>query len=208
MINQPCVGLMDYGFVAGTTEIDSLQKFPIEIQTLSKTFIKNSLTEFEGNMKFSFGKIIDFDKLLKKDSNFQMEYTSYVPKYELFYELTDTSLGIQKYCFILGFSEYTHLMRMNWPWKNYEKKSNFIDPKLVKAEAIKYAKSKNYKTDTCIYELKYDIEIGKLCWYISFLQISIGDKYNYSKEYKTIVIDAILLNVLEELEMVSRGYSD
>jgi len=71
-----------------------------------------------------------------------------------------------------------------------------------------YATKKKYKTQTCISDLYFDEGRQRLCWHFSFLQESTGDKFDYSKEYKTIVLDALDNYVVEELEMRSTGISD
>lgn len=205
-IYQPFLGLPLY--TSNATEVDSIKQLPTKIQFISDYIIKSSMSDFFNNVRFVKGQIIDLDTWLKNDSISQTEYKHVIPKYQLFFELKDTILGINKYCFELSFDQYGQVICFDWPREGYDKKTNFIDPNSVQVEAIKYAKRKKYKTDTFVFELKYDDETNKLCWHISFLQKSLGDEYNYSKKYKTIVIDSISLTVLKELEMHSVGTSN
>ena len=57
-------------------------------------------------------------------------------------------------------------------------------------------------------DLYFDEGRQRLYWHFSFLQKSTGDNFDYSKEYKTIVLDALDNYVVEELEMRSAGISD
>lgn len=206
IIDQPYFGLGSY--IANTTEVDSMKQLPTRIQFISNSIIKSSMTDFIDKILFVKGQIIDLDHWLINDSIPQTEYKYVVPKYQLFFELADTSIGIKKYCFELSLDQYGQVTYFDWPREYYNKRTNFINPELIKAEAIKFAKRKKYKTDTCIYELKYDSETNKICWHISFLQKAVGDEYNYSRVYKTIVIDSISLTVLKELEIHSVGAAD
>lgn len=203
VIDQPFVGLSSY--IPKTREIDSLAQLPTKIQFITKEILKSSMTDFFGNITFARGQIVDIEGWLINDSIPQIEYRGVIPKYDLYFELADTSLGIKKYCFGISFDQYGQLIYYGWPRAEYNKRANFINPQLIKAEAIKYAKKKRYKTDTCIYELIFDRDLDKICWHISFLQKSEGDKYHYFKEYKTIVIDATSLTILMELGMNSCG---
>ncbi len=202
-IDQPFVGLSSY--IPKTREIDSLAQLPTKIQFITKEILKNSMTDFIDNITFARGQIVDLDGWFMNDSIPQIEYRGVIPKYDLYFELADTSIGIKKYCFGISFDQYGQVIYYGWPREEYNKRTNFVNPQLIKAEAAKYAKKKRYKTDTSIYELKYDDGLDKICWHVSFLQKSEGDQYHYFKEFKTFVIDATSLTILMELNMNSVG---
>jgi len=203
LIDQPFRGLPSY-YKTNVIEVDSLNQLPSIIQFISNNIINKSMTDFIDNIRFVKGQIIDLDKWLKNDSIPQTEYNYIIPKYELFFELSDSSLGIKNFCFELNLDQYGQVIFLEWPRENYNKRINFINPNQIKAEAIKYAKEKKYKTETCVYKLKFDSKTNSICWYISFLQEFEGDENWHRKSYKTVVIDAISLMVMYELDMVQR----
>ena len=203
IIDQPFTYLSFYR--TQTVEIDSLNQLPSKIQYIANTILDSAMTGFLNNIRFVKGQIIDLDLLLNDDSVSQTENNFIVPKYQLFFEWADSSLNIKKYCFELSFDQYGQVTFFEWPREDYNKKENFINPQSVLTKAVKYAKNKEYKTDTFLSEFKYDSELNRMCWYISFLQSSTGDKFNYTKNYNVVVIDATALLVLKEMGMGSVG---
>lgn len=161
------------------------------------------MTDFANNIKFVNGQIIDLDNWLTSDSVTQTEYLGAIPKYQLYFVLSDMRFNIKAYCFELSLDSYGQLLDLDWPTTDYSESKEFANSKSVKTRAIQFAAEKGYKTESLISELKHDGELNKMCWKISFLQKSTGDDYNYVREYKTIVIDAISLTVLEDLDMFS-----
>jgi hypothetical protein len=206
-VNQPFVGLPYYS--TSSTIVNSFEQLPRRIQFVIRQLFNVSMTDFVQNIKFSHGQVIDLDLLSKTDSTyFPIEYKYVVPKYQLYFDLKDTSISIKEYSFELGLDQYGQIVSFEWPREYYNKRDEFIQGQRIIEKAIKYAQAKGLKTDNFIYKFKYDDELKKMCWEVSFLQTSIGDKFDYSKEYQTIELDAISLTILKEFEMSSVGISD
>jgi len=186
-------------------EIDSLKQLPTRIPFIVSNLLKTSMTDFVNNIVFIKGQIVDVEGWAAKDSTFQMEYKFAIPKYELFFELRDTSIGIKSYCFEIGLDQYGQIMRFEWPREDYNKRDSLIKPTKLKKTAMDYATKKKYKTQTCEYSLHFDEDRQRMLWYFSFLQKSTGDKFTYTKEYFSIVVDPLYNYVVEELGMTSVG---
>jgi hypothetical protein len=166
------------------------------------------MTDFENNIVFVNGQIIDLESWSANDSTNHPEYKFIMPKYELYFELHDTSIGINRYCFQVSLDQYGQILSFDWPREKFNKKDSFINPELLQKTALTYAKKMKYKTKTVISDLYFDDCRQRLFWYFSFLQKSEGDNFNFSKVYKTVVVDCLDNYVVEELDMESVFYSD
>ena len=205
-IDEPFVGLP--WRQTKVVEIDSLKQLPTRIPFIVSNLFKTSMTDFVNNIFFIKGQIIDIESWATKDSAFQTEYKFVIPKYELFFELRDTLINIKSYCFRVSLDQYGQITSFEWPREGFNKRADFVKGKVLKNEAVKYAVKKNYKTKSCMYDMKFDDYKQRLNWHISFLQKSTGDKFDFSKEYRTIVIDAKSKFIIEELITESVGVSD
>ena len=197
---QPCFRLT--GYFSYTIDIDSIEQIPTKHQFIVKEMIKKSMTDFQNNITFVTGQIIDVESLLTNDSILQTELEYIIPKYQLSFELTDTTIGVKEYYFEIELDQYGQLIKFEYPRENYNKRISFIDTETILKVAINYAKKKKYKTESYTSKIVYDRQFDKLCWHISFLQKSSGNV----KNYKIIVIDAIDIKILWELDMESVTY--
>jgi hypothetical protein len=198
LINQPWDGFP--GWNAETVNIDSVSQLPTKIQFIVNYWIKKSMTDFANNVKLVRGQIMDIESLFANDSIPQTEQQGIIPKYQLFYELSDSSLNIGAYGFEVTFDQYGQVLYFGWPIDDYNIREKFIKPQSVLDLAIKHCKKKKYKTNKRSYELKFDPKLNKMCWYISFIQKSSGNEFDGYKEFITIVIDATELKILDEFE--------
>lgn len=205
-IDKPFGGLPTR--LTNITVVDSLSQLPSKIPFIINNLFKTAMTDFESNVVFIKGQVIDIESWAAKDSTFQTKYRFIIPKYELYFELRDTSIGIKSYCFNVSLDQYGQLTRFDWPREEFNKRTSFMKPDLLQKTALAYATKKKYKTQTSISDLYFDEGRQRLYWRFSFLQKSIGDNLDYSKEYKTIVVDALRNLVIEEYEMRSAGISD
>jgi len=212
MVEQLCKGLISYSGKRSVI-IYSLNQIPKKHQFIVDEIIKKSMTDFQKNITFTIGQITDIENQLPNDSTLQTE--DEVRMYDLYFELVDTTIGIKKYCLWISLDQYGQVIYFDWARENYGKRINFIKTEDVLKFATNYARygttyaqfgvPEKHKTNSYISKLKYDSQLDKLCWEISFLQTSSDDEYRYVKTYKTIVIDAIELKVLNEYESVSVG---
>jgi len=174
--------------------------YPSYLPFITKQLLEQSMTDFVDNIVFIKGQIIDIESWASKDSTFQATYQYAIPKYELYFELRDTTIGIKSYCICLSMDQYGQIISFDWPREYFNKRSNFKPGYILKNEAVKYAVKKHYKTRECIYDLVFDDYQNRLYWRISFLQQSKETRSSGSKDYITIVIDALSLKIIEEYE--------
>jgi hypothetical protein len=205
-VNQPFKGFPD-DYLTHFTEnsvIDSLNQLPIKIQFVVKEMLEKSMTDFVQNIKFVKGQIVNLkSESIDSVSPSKNKYfiflgdTLIVPKYELYFELEDTTIGIIKYCFKLCLDNEGHVVFFDWPREKFNIRVKFVNPQLIKDVAFKHAINKKYKTKTFFSEFRYDENLDVMCWAISFLQKKTGDDKEYSEQYKTIVMDALSLKILD-----------
>jgi hypothetical protein len=67
-----------------------------------------------------------------------------MPKYELYFELRDTSIGINRYCFEVSLDQYGQILSFDWPREKFNKRDSFINPELLQKTALTYAKKMKY----------------------------------------------------------------
>ncbi len=205
VINEPFVGLA--WRETEVQEIDSLNQLPDRINYIIHNLFQYAMTDFVDSIVFMQGQITDLEQWAATDSSFQTDYQFVVPKYELSFELRDASIGIQSYCFKLGLDQYGQIILFEWPREAFGTRSAFVSPTELEKTARKYAKKKRYKTESCLYQLYLDEISGRICWRFNYLQKSTGDEFNFSREYNSIIVDAIDNVVLLELGMGMSGHS-
>ena len=76
---------------------------------------------------------------------FQTDYKFVIPKYELYFELRDTSIGIKSYCLEVSLDPFGQITRFEWPREEFNKRTLFISPNLLQKTALTYAKKRNIK---------------------------------------------------------------
>jgi len=204
-IDQPYVGLPFRQ--TDVVQIDSFNQLPSRITFILDQLFKAALTDFENNLFFVKGQIIDLESWAAKDSTFQARYNFVVPKYELFFELRDTSIGITSYCIEVSLDQYGQIIRCDWPRENFNQRSAFIEPEALQMTALRFARKKRYKTKECSTSLRFDACKQRMYWEFAFLQESTGDNNFKTQLYNVIVIDALLNYVEEEHYMSSQEIS-
>ena len=202
-IDEPFFGLASRD--AEVKEIDSLNQLPVRIQRVIRQLIDSSLTDFANNVYFMRGQILDIEKFYLSDSTPQVKYQFIMPKYELYFELRDPSISIKSYCIDLSLDQYGQITRFDWPRENYNKRNEIKNGNALKKIAETYAKSKRYKTETCIYDLMVDENSPTIQWQFSFLQKSEGNESSHSETYKTISVDIKSKKVTGESKRISVG---
>ncbi len=158
----------------GSTFYDGFSKHVISLEELPPQItlnLKGSLSKYFGELRhniiFEDGQKVDLKKyFLKNKEVFNMRWI--VPKYDLNFSLGDSSLGLVKYNINARLDEYGQIIQINWPKKNHNVRTNFLDRKEIEQFALKYAKKKGLETDSYSVNLKYNLEVDKLCWVFRF----------------------------------------
>ncbi|MEI6821947.1 MAG: hypothetical protein WCL51_08415 [Bacteroidota bacterium] len=194
-------------------EVDSFIKFPIGIQQRTIKFFENSMTDFVQNIHFTTGyikdnEILDSNIIEKNNNTIKDSLNEFVSKldsikdsikYTLCYTLSDTTINIKKYEFILCFNEDEQLIYYGWPEKGYNKRQDFVNFEKKRKKAFKIARQKRYKTNICKYNFGLNLNEDKIGWHFEFVQNEENyRKAIYSNELNVIVIDAKSLDVIEE----------
>jgi hypothetical protein len=204
-VDKPFFGLASRD--AEVKEIVSLNQIPTRIQSVIRQLFDSSLTDFTNSMFFISGQVLDLDKYYLTDSTPQVKYQFIMPKYELYFELRDTSINIKSHCIDLSLDQYGQITRFDWPRENYNKRNKFATGKTLKKIAETYAKRQNYKTKICTYNLMFDECSQTVQWQFSFLQYSEGDINSHFQKYKTISVDIKSKEVISESDTFSTSIS-
>jgi len=178
--------------------VDSLSQLPTKIQFIVNSWFEQSMTDFTGNIKFVKGINFDLENWLGNDSIPQSRIRDALPKYQLFYQLTDSDLKIKSFCIKIELDSYGQVTYFGWPKENYNKREKFVKPKEALELALQQCKIKKYKTDKYHCYLKYDPKLEKMCWIIAFTQRITGDKWSGTEEWIEVHVDATELKILEE----------
>jgi hypothetical protein len=194
--NIPCGGCATNGH--NTKIIDSLSQIPTKIQFIVNSWIKSSMSDFAGNIKFVEGVNINLENWLGKDSIPQSRNEETSPKYRLYYQLSDSDLNIKAFCIKIELDSYGQVTYFGWPRENYNKREKFVKPSEALELALKQCKIKKYKTDKYYFMLRFDPKSEKLYWQISFVQKSTGDKWSGTEEWIEMHIGTTELKILEE----------
>lgn len=180
--------------------IDSVNQLPIKIQFIVNSWFEQSMTDFKGNIKFVKGVNFDLENWLGNDSIPQSRNDHPAPKYQLIYQLSDSTLNIKSFCIEIELDSYGQVTNFGWPRENYNKREKFVKPSEALELALKQCKIKKYKTHKYYFMLRFDPELKKLYWQISFVQKSTGNKWSGSEDWIEMHIGVTELKILEEKE--------
>ncbi|MEI6091240.1 MAG: hypothetical protein WCR42_12365 [bacterium] len=180
------------------TFVDSLSQLPTKFQFIVNSWFEQSMTDFTGNIKFVKGVNYDLENWLGNDSITQSRIRDAVPKYQLVYQLSDPELKIKAFCIKIELDSYGQVTDFGWPRENYNKREKFVKPTAALELALKQCKIKKLKTDKYYFMLRFDPELKRLYWHISFVQKTTGDKWSGSEDYIEMHIDATELKIIEE----------
>lgn len=124
-IHQPYPGRTFYP--TKTIDIDSISKLPSKHQFIVRNILTASMTDFLNDIVFIKGQVIDLENWLDKDSIPQTKYQYIIPKYQLHFELRDTSIGIIKYGLEMELDQFGQVISFGWPRNNYNKRAEFLN---------------------------------------------------------------------------------
>ena len=191
----------DYHREIPVKNITVFNQFPTKIQYIVNSLLNQSMTDFKDSMCFVRGLIVNYESKLSQDSTVQVSTPYQLPKYEMYFEMSAPSLHIKTYCVGIELDQYGQIIYFGWPRENHNKKEDFAKLADAYAIALRLAKGKKYKTEKWRIDLIHSRPDDGLNWQISFLQKMTGDENQYTKEYKTFVVDAISLDLINEYDM-------
>lgn len=157
--------------------IDSLSKLPAIIQLNIKDHFSFMLGNLYSYTTFQQGRIYDLEGLFRDEPDIYKRY-SVVPKYELNFIITDTSIGIKRYNLYLKLDQYGQILQVNWPRWGYNDKKEFKPGTEIQNYALEQAKSKGYfspdSVDSIFHNYSYHIDFkfdhieNRLVWVFRF----------------------------------------
>lgn len=152
---------------------NNLNDFPDFIKTKSKDVLKWYTGEFYDSIYFIKGQNIDLKALNEKgffkDSTsifnyFETERT--IPKYELYFGLTDISINIKRIIIKLTFDEYGQILEFQWPFY-IDKKIEYQKSNFVLEQLAEFRKNENIKEPSEI-TFKFNYEMKNFVWEFGF----------------------------------------
>lgn len=174
---------------------NNLNDFPDFIQTKSKDVLKWYTGEFYDSIYFIKGQNIDLKALNEKgffkDSTsifnyFETERT--IPKYELYFGLTDISINIKRIIIKLTFDEYGQILEFHWPFY-VNKKDDYRQSSQI--TTILNEITKDYsKNEADELKIKYDVNLKNFVWEFVY---DLTDKEQKEKEFG---VSSIEINVV------------
>ena len=140
---------------------------PADILVKIDSLFSKRLGIFTNKAKFSYGQIVDLDQYFKSNKDISgMQWV--VPKYDLFFILTDTTIGIKNYYLQVRLDQYGQILRMNWPMQYYTSAKKFADRKQVEQFALRRAREKIFLTTRYEVEFIYDYNVEAFYWRFLF----------------------------------------
>ncbi len=172
---------------------NNLNDFPVFIQTKSKDVLKWYTGEFYDSIYFIKGQNIDLKALNEKgffkDSTeifnyFETERT--VPKYELYFGLTDISINIKRIIIKLTFDEYGQILEFHWPFRINKKKEFRQSNQIIFAlnEMV------NQKENPTEINFKYNSELKNFVWEFIY------DLYDHESSENNLGVSGIAISTV------------
>jgi hypothetical protein len=181
-----------YGYSA--KRIDSLAQLPEKIKlTLKLMLIERLGRNIYEKLTFEDGQVVDLDNYFSSS----LPSHRMIPKYDLIFVLSDTTLGIQAYYLNVDLDSYGQLLSINWPSKRVEE-YEFASIKELHDFALQYGKKHKFNTKSMYVNLEYEKATDKLYWWITYKE-SFKDKGDYS--------DQIIKLHLSSLKLIGEYYS-
>jgi len=192
LVEQTFNGNTHYGKHAKA--IDSVTEIPDQIQTALQAYLTLMFGSNIKNITFSHGQNVDLKNYFSKPSNTASNYQWLVPRYDLNYVLSDTTLGIKSYYIQLRLDEYGQLLSTSWPREGYSNKENFQSTNKIIKFALDQATLRGFLTSKYLSDLKYQSSSESLNWVFKFPKTMSSD----NKEFDVIEISLTSLKVVEE----------
>lgn len=192
--------------MVNTTLIHAIHQLPPSINSATQQHLLAMMPDFQSKLVFLGGQILDLETWANDDTINRWNTPYILPKYELYYELNDSSIGISNYRFQLNLDCYAQLLKMDWPKEHPPKRSAFIPCSMLLKYAKHYARKRKYDTNNCQYQMCFDDDRQQLSWHFSFLQSSEPQAYDTIYLYKTVVVDVFSYTIVDELEQRSLSW--
>jgi len=147
--------------------LSSLNKLPRIIVYNIQNLIKTSMGEFSPDVTFSNGQIVDLKRYFAHNKDVS-SYMWIVPKYDLNFNLTDTSMGFKNYTLNINTDKYGQIIDINWPRRGYDHKSVFVSRDSIKKFALAEAKRLNFNLINYKVDFYYSKRDEKFLWQFLF----------------------------------------
>lgn len=168
--NQEFQGLTQYN--CERDSVSDLNNFPELIKFKSEKMLKHNTGEFYDSIQFLTGQIIDLNELSSKkvfsDTNsfYFFETKHIIPKYELFFTLTDTSIGIGQLIIKISLDEYGQVLEFHWPFYINRKVDFLSKDEVINELRERTIEFKDKKPDDI--SIRYDLNMENFVWEFSY----------------------------------------
>ena len=192
--------------MANTTLIHANHHLPPRINSAIQQHLLANMADFQNKLVFLGGQILDLKSWAANDTITPWNTSYILPKYELYYELNDSSIGISNYRIQLNLDPYGQRLKMDWPAEQPTNRLAFIPCSMLLKHARNYARKRKYNTKNCQYHICFDAHRQELSWHFSFLQSATAQGNDTIYMYKTVVVDAFSYSIIDELEQRSLSW--
>lgn len=148
-----------------TKNINSLNELPPNVYHKLKLYLKSSFGDSLKSIRFSHGQEIDIKKYYL---DYPESFGGVVPKYDLEFMFSDTSLGIKSFEVNVRMDEYGQVLKFTWP-KDWQANKGLLYSKerIIKLVMI-HAKKNGITSNPTATEFRFDPGNGQLIWAFLF----------------------------------------
>lgn len=167
-------------------EISSINKLPRFIRVNIDSLFKNTLGEFATGLKFSHGQIVNVKRYFLKDDEQASNYQWVIPKYDLKFNLQDTTIGIISYSLQLQLDQYGQVLKINWPRRGYKSRSKFVKRSAIRDFVLTKATALNFNQKNYEVNFYYDARHEQFYWEFLFPRDLLNED---NKQYDCIAVN-------------------
>lgn len=149
-------------------KISSINKLPRVIKVDIDSLFKNTLGEFAAGLKFSHGQIVNVKRYFLKDDEQASSYQWVIPKYDLKFNLQDTTIGIINYSLQIQLDQYGQVLKINWPRRGYKFRSKFVKRDSIRDFVLAKAVALNFNQKDYEVNFYYDAHREQFYWQFLF----------------------------------------
>jgi hypothetical protein len=146
--------------------VSSIAELPAQVQNGIADIILSNMGTIADGLTYSHGQVLYF-KNVKVDSTVA-DSSWVVPMYDLRFQLSDTTIGIDSYLVELRVDQKGRLLFINWPATGFSSKAELASWGDVLGYATRFAKIAKFYTPHFKAHLQFNPTLGKMVWVFRF----------------------------------------
>ena len=146
--------------------VSSIIELPPPVQNGIADIIRSNMGSIADGLKYSHGQVLYF-RNVKVDSTVA-DSSWVVPMYDLRFQLSDTTIGIDSYLVELRVDQKGRLLYINWPASGFSSKEELASWGDVLAYATRFAKIAKFYTPHFKAHLQFNPTLRKMVWVFRF----------------------------------------